>query len=222
MADVVRADAPVLVQFAKSAVPGTVKTRLVPPLTVEQAAQLHANMVVHTLTTLCQSGLGEVQLWLSGLRQESLLQRCEAVGSFQLRQQCSGNLGTKMAHAVQATLSQSGRIILVGSDAPGIDAAYLRAALKALNTVDVVLGPAGDGGYVLLGLKRCDPRLFTAVAWGSDSVLEETLRRVQALGWSCHLLGEMPDIDRAEDLPLLPEFLAPHTADAAQAEMLAS
>ncbi len=86
----------------------------------------------------------------------------------------------------------------------------------------MVLGPAGDGGYVLLGLKRCEAQLFTDIAWGSDSVLEETLRRVQALGWSCQLLGEMPDIDRAEDLPLLPDSLALHTADAAQAETLAS
>jgi rSAM/selenodomain-associated transferase 1 len=198
---------PLLIQFAKSAVAGTVKTRLTPPLTPAQAAQLHAAMVVHTCTTLCSAGLGEVQLWLTGLHQQPLLQRCRAVGEFSLHQQCGGDLGVRMAQALQNGLSLHERVILVGSDAPAIDAVYLRAASQALDTADVVLGPARDGGYVLLGLRRFAPELFLDIEWGSHSVLATTLARVRKLGWTSSLLRELVDIDRPEDLPHLPESL---------------
>ncbi|MCZ6829395.1 MAG: TIGR04282 family arsenosugar biosynthesis glycosyltransferase [Gammaproteobacteria bacterium] len=216
------ADSTLLIQFAKSAVPGSVKTRLVPPLTTQQAADLHTSMVVHTCATLCGAGLGEVQLWLSGEQQQPLLQSCREVGNFSQRQQCRGDLGKKLAHAVQAGLSHSERVIVVGSDAPAIDAAYLHAADRALDTTDVVLGPAWDGGYVLLGLKRFARHLFMGIEWGTDSVLEDTLQRVEELAWSCSLLAELRDIDRPEDLRFVPDSLSLQPAGQAQAERLAS
>ena len=215
-------DSTLLIQFAKSAVPGKVKTRLVPPLTTYQAADLHTCLVIHTCSILCGTQLGEVQLWLTGEQQEPLIEYCRAVGKFRLRQQCQGDLGDKMAHALRGGLSRHERVILVGSDAPAIDAAYLQAANEALDTVDVVLGPALDGGYVLMGLKRFSPHLFMGVEWGTNSVLDETVQRVEELGWSCSLLPEIADIDRPEDLRLLPQTLSLHPTAQPQAETLAS
>ena len=96
---------------------------------------------------------------------------------------------------------------LVGSDAPSIDAGYLKAARHALAEVDCVLGPALDGGYVLFGLRRFVPELFTGISWGEDSVLEKTLEKLAALGWSYRLLETLADIDRPEDLRHLPDSL---------------
>lgn len=206
---------PLLIQFAKSGTVGAVKTRLSPPLSALEAAQLHVAMVVHTCTTLCTANLGEVQLWLTGEHQQSLLERCRRLGRFSVHQQCSGDLGTRMAQAVEEGLSRHQRVILVGSDTPSIDAGYLRAAIQALDKVDVVLGPARDGGYVLVGLRRYAPELFQHIEWGSDAVLATTLERVRGLAWTLSLLDERVDIDRPEDLAHLPASLT-------QAEMLVS
>jgi rSAM/selenodomain-associated transferase 1 len=222
MAETSKAESTLLIQFAKSAVAGRVKTRLVPPLTTQQAADLHTCLVVHTMLALRDAGLGQVQLWLTGEHQESLVEHCRAVGEFKLRQQCRGDLGEKMAHALQRGLTRYERVILVGSDAPAIDTVYLRAADEALDSSDVVLGPALDGGYVLMGLKRFSRHLFLGVEWGTNSVLEETIQRAEELGWSCSLLPEIADIDRPEDLRLLPERLFMRPATPTQAETLAS
>jgi rSAM/selenodomain-associated transferase 1 len=215
-------DSTLLQQFARAGVPGTMKTRLIGALSAEQAASLHGDMVCHTCSTLCHSGIGEVELWLSGDQQEALVQRCRQLGEFTVRQQSGHNLGARMAAALLDGLSRCQAVILVGSDAPAIDAAYLSAARDALAEVDVVIGPALDGGYVLLALRRFSQRLFTDIHWGSDSVLKDTLGRVDELGWSFRLLTPLPDIDRPGDLGFLPASLAVEYTAVIQAEMLAS
>ena len=96
---------------------------------------------------------------------------------------------------------------MVGSDAPGIGADYLKAALQALESDDVVLGPAHDGGYVLIGLRAFHKELFRDIQWGTERVLEQQLQRVREIGWSCALLETETDIDRPEDLRCLPPAL---------------
>ncbi len=196
-----------LAQLAKAPVPGQVKTRLQPPLSAVEAADLHAAMVEHTCRMLCQSGCGEVQLWVEGDSGDSLFTRCSRYGVLSLRQQRGGNLGQRMATICREGLQSHGAVILVGSDAPALDADYLAAAADALQRVDAVLGPALDGGYVLLGL-RCEvPELFADMPWGTDSVLDETVENLKALGRSFELLRPLPDIDRPEDLRHLPDHL---------------
>jgi hypothetical protein len=117
-----------------------------------------------------------------------------------LHLQQGDDLGERMARA----LSRAMPAIVMGSDCPSLTPADLREAAAALDWgVDAVLGPARDGGYVLLGLRRIDASLFEGITWGTDTVLQETRSRLRSLGWRWHELPTRFDIDRPEDLRLL-------------------
>ena len=106
-----------------------------------------------------------------------------------------------MYAALSAGLDSHARVLLVGSDCPSIDAGYLSAAVNALDTHDVVLGPAVDGGYVLIGARSIARSLFENVDWGTSRVYEQTVARLAAAGLSWTALAALPDVDRPEDLP---------------------
>jgi hypothetical protein len=112
-----------------------------------------------------------------------------------------------MAHIALRALDAGREVILVGSDAPSLDADYVRRAVGELASADAVFGPALDGGYVLLGLRVFCEALFTDMPWGTDRVLEVSLSRLEAAGFSYRLLDALPDIDRPEDLRYLPDDL---------------
>jgi hypothetical protein len=197
----------IFAQLAREPVPGQVKTRLIPALSAQQAMSLHSAMVEQTARTLCDSGLGEVRLWVDGDENHALFAGCRRLGVAAVLPQSAGDLGMRMAAICQQCLAEADGVVLVGSDAPSIDAGYLQAASEALAEVDAVLGPALDGGYVLFGLRRFVPELFTGIEWGEDTVLEKTLEKLKALQWSYRLLETLPDIDRPEDLRHLPDSL---------------
>ncbi len=204
----VKAELPLLLmQFAREPIPGRVKTRLQPYLSAAQATNLHSEMVLHTTRTLCRSAVGPVQLWVDGDTRAALFQQCLQLGAEVVRAQCQGDLGRRMAQAFDLGLRHSAAVILVGSDAPGIDKAYVSEAASLLERAELVLGPAHDGGYVLIALRSCQPQLFRDVDWGSDEVLKQTLVRAQSLNLEVALMSVIPDIDRPDDLRLLPESL---------------
>ncbi len=194
----------VIAQLARSPQPGRVKTRMLPALSPERAAELHAAMLLHTCRSLCD--FAPLELWVDG--DEQVFAECLAAGARGPFQQCEGDLGQRMAHIAERGLSRHSKIVLVGSDAPALDAAYLAKAAKALEEVDVVFGPALDGGYVLLGLSRHLPALFEGIPWGSGDVLQRSIEAVEASACSYALLEALPDIDRPEDLRYLPEDFA--------------
>ena len=106
-----------------------------------------------------------------------------------------------MALACRIALEKASCVVLIGSDCPDLDTGYLRAAIAALETgYPAVLGPAADGGYVLLGLRRFDPSLFDGIAWGGREVFSATCQRLSALDWDWYELDTLNDIDRPEDL----------------------
>ena len=116
--------------------------------------------------------------------------------------QRDGNLGKRMLFAIANEINNSGGFVcLIGSDCPDISSIIINDAMQALETNDVVLGPASDGGYYLIGLKNQYPALFENINWGSNSVLAETKTVIKRLGLSVHLLPELSDIDQVEDLP---------------------
>jgi len=214
----------ILAQLARAPVAGQVKTRMLPFLSPQQACELHSRMVEHCCSQLCSSGLGSVELWVAGEPQSALFRRCSEQGLAALRTQPEGDLGARMAAIVAHSLARAEAVILVGSDAPAIDKDYLASAVAALRDNVVVLGPAWDGGYVLLGMRRQLPQLFENMPWGSDTVLEMTEQRLHDLQFdrqsdlqsarqlenplSYQLLRGLPDIDRPEDLQHLPATLA--------------
>ncbi|MCA1990227.1 MAG: TIGR04282 family arsenosugar biosynthesis glycosyltransferase, partial [Desulfarculus sp.] len=121
-----------------------------------------------------------------------------------IRPQDSGDLGRRMDLALTRALAEGEeRAVLIGSDCPGLTAEILEQAFAVLADHDLVLGPAQDGGYYLVGLRRPAPEIFRGIAWGSDRVLRQTLNRAGELGLRVALLPELADLDRPEDLPRL-------------------
>lgn len=197
-----------LLQFAREPVPGQVKTRLQPVLDAAGACELHIALLTHTARQLAAVAHCERELWVAGDPGHPALLHAASLGRAGVRRQRGTDLGERMHHALDTALADAQRVVLVGSDCPGLDAAYVEAAFAALATADVVLGPALDGGYVLIGVRRVDARLFRAVPWGTGAVLAETLTRVDALGWQVALLEPRRDIDRPEDLAAWEPFNA--------------
>ena len=190
-----------LQQFAREPVPGQVKTRLQTELSPEQACEVHSELVAFTAGRLLASQLGPVELWVAGDRQAPLFLQCREAGVAAVEQQPEGNLGQRMHHALSAGLARAGRVCLVGSDCPFLDRSYLKEAFEQLEQHDLILGPALDGGYVLIGASRPLPMaLFSGVSWGSDRVLEQSLERADRCGLSYALLSVQRDIDRPQDL----------------------
>jgi len=191
-----------LQQFARSPVPGAVKTRLMPALSAEAACDVHEELVRWSTRTLLASGLGPVDIWADGDLETGIFREGRSKGVRALRQQQGADLGERMCHALTSGLEEAARVCLVGSDCPAIDTVYLEAAFDALDSVDLVFGPAEDGGYVLIACSRRPARaLFQDVQWGGAEVLSQSLERAERLGWSVALLDPLRDVDRPEDLP---------------------
>ena len=195
-----------VIQFAREPCPGRVKTRMQPILSAEQACALHCELLLWTCEALCSASLADVELWVAGDAGHPVFQRCAEMGLGDVRRQRGEDLGERMYNAICDGLGRYRKVLLVGSDCPAIDRAYLEAALVALDSNSLVLGPATDGGYVLIGATRIEQGLFSGVSWGRDTVLTETLERAAELGIHWVELAVKPDIDRPEDLPLWQEL----------------
>lgn len=200
-----------LIVFTRYPEPGSTKTRLIPALGPAGAADLARRLGLDTLA------------WALALaRQEPLRLEVRHDGGDEVamrtwlgraplyRPQGPGDLGQRMARALHQALQEGEqRVVLVGTDCPGRDDRLLSRAFSALATHDLVLGPARDGGYHLVGLRRPAPEIFEGIAWGGQRVLSQTLAAAGRAGLSMHLLGTLPDIDRPEDLPLLEQAPRP-------------
>lgn len=188
--------------FTRFPEPGKAKTRLIPALGAEGAAALQRRMTEATLKNLLSFSAASgahseirfdggdtagVRRWLPG-----------AVG---YAPQGEGNLGDRLQRAFAAAFhSGATRVIVVGADCPALSPQHLDEAFNALSDHDLVLGPAADGGYYLIGLRRPAPQLFHHIAWGTGTVLAATLRLARAMQLTIHQLEQLADVDRPEDL----------------------
>lgn len=197
-----------LIVFAKAPIPGWVKTRLIAELGAEGAAQLHLQLVRHSLSTAIHAGLCQVQLWCAPHKYNSFFNDCHRAFHIDLFDQEGRDLGERMKRAFEQALKESPYVVLIGTDCPVLDKAYLHQALEALQKgADVVLGPAEDGGYVLIGLRRYSEVLFEGIQWGSDSVFAETEARIRKLKWKYVRLQQRWDVDRPADISRLMSLL---------------
>jgi len=184
--------------FAKAPVPGQVKTRLVPLLGEESAAELHSTLVRRALATACAASLGPVSLWCMPDTGHPFFRACAQAYGVGLEAQKGGHLGERMARALEAMLAR-GPALLIGSDCPALTADDLHAAARSLATHDAVIQPAEDGGYVLVGLSRPVPGLFEGIRWGEGRVMRDTRVRLRAAGATWREFPARWDVDRPND-----------------------
>jgi len=177
-----------------------VKTRLARTLGAEAACAVHEELMQVTAETLLRASLGPVELWLDRLpRRHALLDAIFGRGVRGPFLQRGAELGARMHHALADGRRRGSAVLLVGSDCPGIDGAYLQDAAAALRSHDLVLGPAEDGGYVLVGMRRPQEGVFSGIPWSTDEVLAATLAAARRCGLSAMCLAPRFDIDDEAD-----------------------
>jgi rSAM/selenodomain-associated transferase 1 len=194
--------------FAKAPIPGQVKTRLIPALGAAGAARLHRRLVWQQLERLAPAGIAPLQLWVTPDVSHAFIRALAGRFGLSLHSQSGIDLGERMHHAAGWAQRYSEAVVLVGTDCPALDAAYVVSALEALAVEDAVLGPAEDGGYALLGLRRAAPELFRDIPWGGERVAAITRARMRELGWRWRELPVLWDVDRPADLTRLSDFSA--------------
>ncbi|MGV8892507.1 MAG: TIGR04282 family arsenosugar biosynthesis glycosyltransferase [Burkholderiaceae bacterium] len=194
-----------IVIFAKAPLPGFAKTRLIPALGAQGAADLARRMLQHTLHKALAANLGHVELCATPSAADPMWEALALPDAVQWSDQGEGDLGQRMARATQRVLESGESVLLIGTDCPQLSADHLRQAASALGQVDAALFPTFDGGYALLGLKRFHPSLFSNIAWSTDSVAFETLCRLRQLGWTVQSQPMLHDIDEPADLQWLPK-----------------
>jgi hypothetical protein len=198
-----------LVIFAKAPIPGEVKTRLCPPLTPDEAATLHGSFVLDMLE---RTKLAVAKLQLPFHRYLACAPSSELVffkimeerQGVRLLDQVGEDLGQRMHHTFLDLFAKDyTQVILVGTDVPTLPLSIYQEALAMLSRSDVVLGPALDGGYYLIGLKQPREQLFTGVPWSTDQVLAVTQQKAKTLGLSVNLTTSWRDVDTITDLQSL-------------------
>jgi len=173
---------------------------LIPVLGAEGAAALHRRLVARTLTMTLSAGLCPVQCWYWPSLDDPVFDAWKDHPGISFHRQPEGDLGARMLAGACRALGDAVAAVLIGADCPLLEAEHLERALHMLGERDAVLGPAEDGGYVLLGLRRAEPGVFRGVDWGTHRVLEQTRTRLRALGWRWEELPVLWDLDRPEDL----------------------
>lgn len=186
---------------------GRCKSRLIPSLGAEGALNIHRQLVSHILNRLLlflsSNADTDFTIFYDGGSQQKVQ---EWLGkSHTCKQQQGDTLGERMAAALIQGLENRQDTILIGSDCPDIDAAILDEGFQGLTNNNIVIGPAHDGGYYLVGVTgSLEPaacrKLFEKIPWGSDTVFSRTVARAENLGLSTHILSKLHDIDTEEDL----------------------
>lgn len=188
-------------QFAKAPRAGAVKTRLHAGLGPEQASAVARELTVRVACALRELPAGWDAVLCVDDPADDFLGGLAAQEGRALLAQGDGDLGERMGRAVTAALGECRAVVVVGSDCLDYEPGYLRSAVAALEAGnDAVLGPALDGGYVLVGFRRLPPAVFAGIAWGSDTVLAQQRARFVATGLRWAELPPRADIDRPEDL----------------------
>ncbi|MBV8884743.1 MAG: TIGR04282 family arsenosugar biosynthesis glycosyltransferase [Chroococcidiopsidaceae cyanobacterium CP_BM_RX_35] len=198
-----------LIVFTRYPEPGKTKTRLIPALGAQGAADIQRQMTEYTLSQAKELQLRSVSVEVrydGGKRQ--LMQ--DWLGyDIVCRSQGKGDLGSRMMRSHQFAV-KTGRdyVVIIGTDCPGLNVEVMTQAFHKLHLAyDLVLGPAIDGGYYLIGLSRLLPELFTGISWGTAEVLQQTVAIAQKLNLSIAYLAPLADVDRPEDLSIWTDIM---------------
>ena len=183
--------------MAKAPIPGLAKTRLIPSIGAHAAGVLQERLTERAVETALAAAIGPVTLWCAPDPSHRSFRDLVARYAVTLKRQPEGDLGARMLAAIAASRRPA---LVIGTDCPAFTGEHLRAAANALRDAEVVLIPAEDGGYVLIGARAAYAELFAGIAWGTASVLAETRARISTLGLTSIELPPLWDIDTESDL----------------------
>ena len=196
-----------IVIFMKAPRPGTVKTRMTPWLSPEEAADLYCALIQDTAALASQVGEATTHIAYTPIDAQPILHGLIGNGATRWFLQQGDNLGNRLHLAFEHTFSEEmDKVVIIGSDSPLLPPGFIEQAFEALDQVDVVLGPATDGGYYLIGLARrprvlaCYPHIFEHVDWSTEKVYDQTVGAIQQCNLSRSNLGIWGDVDQKEDL----------------------
>jgi uncharacterized protein len=187
----------VLILFIKNPEYGKVKTRLAETAGERKAYQTYKKLLRHTLHVTAGVNV-QREIWYS-----SFIDKKDGIDEnlFKKHLQQGSNLGERMKQAFQKVFSEGcEKAVIIGSDCPGISSGILKDAFSKLDNHDLVIGPAEDGGYYLLGMKTFYPSVFDRITWSTNTVFNDTMKRIDSLNLDCHRLRVLNDIDTEADL----------------------
>jgi rSAM/selenodomain-associated transferase 1 len=194
--------------FARHPAPGLVKTRLAAALSPDAAAALYSAFTQDIVARFRHVAARRILAFTpSDIAAREHFHQL-AAGDYELWPQPDGSLGERLHAFFDAHLAAADRSVVIGSDSPTLPAEFAARALELLGERDCVLGPAADGGYYLIALRRPSPALFEGIEWGTPRVLEQTVDRLRQAGLSLHLLPVWYDVDTPDDLAFLRGDLA--------------
>jgi len=190
----------VLLVFAKAPIAGHAKTRLIPKLGPQGAADLHEQLLNHTLNNVIDADSWDTQLWCATDPEQTFFKQCAERYNIPLFQQQGADLGERMYHALAIVLSNYKSAVLIGTDCPLLDQEKIAAVFEDLTDDSLVITPAEDGGYVLIGASRIEKEIFAKVDWGTSNVMSQTLRNIKQINCDAKLHPQLWDVDLPEDL----------------------
>ncbi|MCP4295684.1 MAG: glycosyltransferase [Proteobacteria bacterium] len=193
-----------LIIFCRYPLPGLAKTRLIPGVGAEKAAQIHKELAEFTLKIVQSFALKkDISIEVSFMGDDLKLMKSWLGDHLNYSTQTKEDLGLNMLDAFNRSFEQNyQKVVIIGTDCPEISSSTLEIAFSSLEDHDLVVGPAYDGGYYLIGLSKEIPGLFSNITWGSESVFDETMKHCTKDNIGYHLLEKLHDIDRPEDLPI--------------------
>ncbi len=190
-----------LIIFSKSPEAGKVKTRLIPSYGRSYSATIHRRLLWRTLSVARQSDFSNIELWVGGDSKHPELLRISKAFNMDINYQRGKDLGERMFHAIYQSRKHYKNIVLIGTDCADLQVEDLNLALQKLtNEVDVVIGPANDGGYYLIGMNSTYQKLFDDINWGSDDVLQKTRRNSEKLKLKLSEINQRNDVDEAHEV----------------------
>ena len=194
-----------ILYFVKYPEPGKVKTRLAQSVGFEEAARWYRTLAESNLSILARLPQPEFHITVTFDPPEAEDAMKEWFsGEHEYLPQAGEDLGERLANAFASVFHRGAqKVLALGSDTMGLEESHIQDAFRHLDARDVVLGPAKDGGYYLIGLSRPRPLIFKEIPWSTPAVFETTLARIEELDLSCFLLPRLDDLDDAENIPAL-------------------
>lgn len=186
--------------LCRAPIPGFAKTRLIPHLGEMQTARLQEELILQAVCTALEAEVGPVELWCDPDESHPFFGKIIKKYPVRLAAQPPGDRGTRLHTSAAGALTAADGVILMGVDCAILQTYHLQEAATALaRGNDAAISPAEDGTYVLLALRHASDQLFDGIPWGSSLVLAQTRARIAQLGWRCHTLETLWNVNTPED-----------------------